>query len=220
MLLCFVTLMGLMFAAPLWSDWVGITESKQLIAVLVGFYAVMTVAALAWLFIDKKRFDDSADQGPSFSQKRASIGKTIAYIVGGFIVALAIQVIGLQLTMFLTGADTEAVSNADEVKSAIESSKLFIFAVIIAAPIIEEVVFRGILFKRWADAGRYWPALTISSALFAFAHLQGYAFFVFLLLGLLFAYLYRITNRLSVPITVHFMNNGIALLGLLLTNQL
>ena len=198
MLAFFFIMMSLMFAFPI-------------VPVLIGIYACLTLAALFWMYIDRRYPTDKA---------RVSIGKSIVYIIGGFIVALAIQIVGLQLTMFLTGADSTAVSNADEVKSAIDRSKLFILVVIISAPIFEEVIFRGILFRRLADRGYFWPAITFSSLFFAVAHLQELAILVFLLLGLLLAYLYHVTNRLIVPMAVHFLNNGMALLGLLLTNQL
>jgi membrane protease YdiL (CAAX protease family) len=80
------------------------------------------------------------------------------------------------------------------------------------APIVEEVVFRGIILGGLLK--KYSPkmALPISAFLFAFAHLnlqQGLNAF---LLGLLLGYIYYKTKSIYLTIFGHFTNNVLALL--------
>lgn len=83
---------------------------------------------------------------------------------------------------------------------------------VIAAPIVEEVFFRGFLFA--GLRGRYgWKkAALISSAIFAAIHFQPFALPPIFALGYLFAYLYHRSNSLWVPIILHFSVNLFAVL--------
>jgi membrane protease YdiL (CAAX protease family) len=72
------------------------------------------------------------------------------------------------------------------------------------APIIEEVVFRGIILQRWAHRWGTRTGVIASSALFALGHGEWVGHFLF---GLLMALLYLRTKRLWVPIAAHGLNN-------------
>lgn len=84
-----------------------------------------------------------------------------------------------------------------------ELALLLVFAGVFA-PLMEEVLFRGILLQRW---GRRWGTLTgaiASSLLFAVLHQEWIARFA---AGMLFAALYLRTRRLWVPIVAHSLTN-------------
>lgn len=89
------------------------------------------------------------------------------------------------------------------------------FSALVLAPIAEEAFFRGGLFRRLTPAGAA-PAYLISALLFALFHgnLQGLV--VYFWLGLVFARAFAVTGRLSVAVAVHFGNNALTLLALLL----
>jgi uncharacterized protein len=92
---------------------------------------------------------------------------------------------------------------------------LFYFAVIIVAPIFEEIFFRGFLFLGL----RYSPlkasgAIVLPAVLWSLIHLQ-YEWLditIVFLLGLLLGYARYRTNSLYVPIAMHALNNLLALL--------
>ena len=77
----------------------------------------------------------------------------------------------------------------------------------IAAPVAEELFFRGILygyFRRWG----FTPALVLSTGLFLMAHALRGAFPVTQLAGgILFAVAYEVEGRLVVPIVIHIIGN-------------
>jgi membrane protease YdiL (CAAX protease family) len=76
------------------------------------------------------------------------------------------------------------------------------------APIIEEVLFRGLLLQRWAHRWGTLNGVLLSSALFAFGHNEWVGHFVS---GVLFSVLYLHTRTLWVPIAAHTLNNLIAI---------
>lgn len=84
------------------------------------------------------------------------------------------------------------------------------FAVIVAAPFFEEIVFRGFLFEglRHSSIG-FMGAAIITSALWASIHLQYdlYEMVIIFLVGLLLAYSKEKTGSLYIPIVMHSLMN-------------
>lgn len=81
-------------------------------------------------------------------------------------------------------------------------------AAVLAAPLCEEIVFRGYFYpvlKRFAGA---WPAAIASSLVFACAHGNLTAALPLFLFGALLVLLYEKTGSLWAPIAVHFCFNG------------
>ena len=78
------------------------------------------------------------------------------------------------------------------------------FAAVFAAPVLEELVFRGFLFRAWERRwGWRWSAI-LTSATFAVYHLNFFSAFV---QSVLFICVYRRTGSLSASIIVHSMAN-------------
>lgn len=87
------------------------------------------------------------------------------------------------------------------------------FALIIAAPFFEEILFRGFLFEglRHSPLGLIWAAV-LSSALWAGIHLQYglYEIVIIFFMGLFFAYVKMKSGSLYVPIALHILMNLLA----------
>jgi|1048.fasta_scaffold02346_5 hypothetical protein len=77
----------------------------------------------------------------------------------------------------------------------------------------EELLFRGILqgqlMRKWSP----WVAILISAAVFSFVHFQMDGFLPRWLLGILLGWLFWKTSNFWVPVFVHFLNNGVQVLG-------
>ena len=83
-------------------------------------------------------------------------------------------------------------------------------AIVVFAPIAEELFFRGIVFNAWLrEAGRIW-AYVGSAALFAAIHLSLESLLPIFLLGLALAWVYERTGNLLAPIAMHATVNGIS----------
>lgn len=125
----------------------------------------------------------------------------------------------------LTGMETT------QNQQAIEASSRFIplltlFSTCFFAPIVEECVFRGGVFTKLRSKTSFLLASLISSLLFGNIHFINTFFTLdfsdlpFLLvysgIGMVLAYGYEKSNTIFVPILLHFLNNLIAVLAMLL----
>lgn len=81
-------------------------------------------------------------------------------------------------------------------------------AIVIVAPVVEEFIFRGILFQRWAVKWGIQPALLASALVFGILHANVIGLSVF---GLVMGLLYIQSRTLIVPIVCHSFNNALAL---------
>lgn len=82
-------------------------------------------------------------------------------------------------------------------------------SVVFIAPLAEEFAYRGVtvaVMRRWGD----WAAVLFSALIFAFAHFSFQAMPVVFMGGLVMALLYVWTRNIWVNVLVHFLNNLIA----------
>lgn len=88
-----------------------------------------------------------------------------------------------------------------------------LIALAFLAPVVEELVFRGLLYG-WI-AGRWGTvaAWIVSSVTFALAHYEPAHILLVLPLGILFGYLRRRTDSLLPSLAAHIFNNGFAVLA-------
>ena len=84
-------------------------------------------------------------------------------------------------------------------------------AIAIAAPIVEELLFRGMLQNAVGKYVPFWAAILLSSFLFAVVHMQLYAIPGLMSLSIAFGYLYHRTGSLRTNIILHMANNAFAL---------
>lgn len=82
----------------------------------------------------------------------------------------------------------------------------------IAAPLSEEVLFRGVLFGTLRDRWGDWPAALVSGAAFAASHLNWYVFVPFTILGVLLAWIASQTRSIWPAVIAHAVFNANALL--------
>ena len=91
---------------------------------------------------------------------------------------------------------------------------LVVIRAVIVTPIVEELVFRGLVFRRLREYTNFWVATLVSSALFGIYHMnliQGIYAFLF---GIIICILYDRYHHLLAAILVHF---GANLLSVILT---
>jgi len=87
-----------------------------------------------------------------------------------------------------------------------------IAAAVFIAPIIEEFVFRGILFRALLQHRRFAFAALLSGAYFALVHLHASSFLPLLALSAAFSAGYAATGSILTPIVMHTLFNGVSLL--------
>ena len=122
-------------------------------------------------------------------------------------------VVGFDVFTYLIGRDVVTPFQIELYKSAAASGSLPLMwaALIFAAPIGEEITFRGFLYRGWARTPRMvWPAIIIISALWAVIHTQYDWFGVFqiFLLGLVLGWVRWRSGSTLLTIVLHAVINA------------
>ncbi|HWQ43142.1 MAG TPA: type II CAAX endopeptidase family protein [Desulfosporosinus sp.] len=82
----------------------------------------------------------------------------------------------------------------------------------VLAPLVEETLFRGIIFGSLQAYFGKWTAAVFSAAIFSGLHLQVYGFFPRFILGMALVYLYDKYKSLYPSVALHSFNNIVATL--------
>lgn len=137
----------------------------------------------------------------------------------GMLGLLLIFMIGSQALTYLL--DENPLIFVDPLYESVSSVWLLILAMVIVAPLYEELVFRGLLWSAIAEqfsssSTPYHGALIasiITSLVFAVMHLQygGYEISTIVILALIFCYARIKSGSLLLPMLLHIINNGAAM---------
>jgi membrane protease YdiL (CAAX protease family) len=135
-----------------------------------------------------------------------------------FAVVMALVLVDSTLHYSLFGHDSDVPPRfqIDAYRSAREVGWLAILwiAFVVAAPLSEEILFRGFLYRGWTRSPRaVAPAVVIISALWAIAHVQ-YDWFVILrlfLLGLVLGWARWHSGSTMLTFFIHAFNNAWAM---------
>lgn len=135
------------------------------------------------------------------------------FVILSFVVTFINNIIMLLLKLQI---QAEKFTNlANDLKNPV--ILLFVGAVI--APIFEETIFRGFLFPGLRQRFGWQKAALLSSAIFAFCHLQLAAFIPTFTLGLIFSYLYQRSSSIWPGIIMHTLINSFSLCMLVTMTQ-
>lgn len=133
------------------------------------------------------------------------------------IVALVVLVLGWEGAFFAMGHETSAGFMVDVLKSAQAEGALWllVIAVCVVAPVTEELLTRGFLYRGWSESVlRPAGAVVLSSLVWTAMHLQ-YDWFFFaevFSIGLLFGYLRYLSGSILLTVILHSLNNFAAML--------
>ncbi len=172
---------------------------------------VVTIAVLAiFYFYDKKKWDKhnalnfNTVKNPMqyVLSSSVAVGCCIGFnIIVSIIAAIAISTLGEQV-----------MDSYDTVASAIDTSPMFmqILTVVISAPVCEELLMRGLIYKRLRSFAKPFTSALISSAIFGIIHGNWVQFVYAFAVGFVAAYVYEYTRNLFAPILFHMVANGVS----------
>lgn len=83
-------------------------------------------------------------------------------------------------------------------------------SMVIAAPILEELIFRGIILDGLLKSYSPVKSIIISSLLFGIVHLNPWQFISAMIIGVFSGWIYYKTKKISLSILIHMVNNGLA----------
>jgi len=105
---------------------------------------------------------------------RAGVARELAIGAGlGIVVRIASVVVATWIVVLLRGVSDRSVDLPEQVSTDLSGWGLAIFAIfaVIAAPVLEEFIFRGLLFRSIADRSGFWLGAIVSALAFGAFHL-------------------------------------------------
>ncbi|AIE58769.1 CPBP family intramembrane glutamic endopeptidase [Bacillus methanolicus] len=146
----------------------------------------------------------------SNTRNAASAISSFFWSVGGVFLALFAQSIAANFER-LIGIKMGS-ENTQQIISIIESFPFVILVSSFIGPILEEIVFRKIIFGALHKRLNFFLSALISSVIFALAHFEPEHIILYSTMGFTFAYLYVKTQRIIVPIIAHVTMNTFVVL--------
>jgi membrane protease YdiL (CAAX protease family) len=190
--LVFLVVLPLLLAPAVW-----LLGGREMLAMLALFFIsglvalVIAVSPMGWRGL------------PALGFRPARFWTIVLGTVGALVVSVAASQLG----------EPEGVKQAMDVA---RTPRLFVASLAVMAllaPLVEEAVFRGLLYG-WV-AGRWGTTVAwfVSSILFAAAHVEPAHVLLVLPLGLWFGWLRQRTDSLWPSLVAHIVNNGLAVVA-------
>lgn len=129
-------------------------------------------------------------------------GVFLAWFTQAIAVIIEEQVFGISL-----GSENTAL-----IMKVTRITPIFMLIPAIIAPILEEIIFRKIIFTKLYHRTNFFIAALLSSVIFGIIHGEPEHLLIYGSMGFVFAYLYVRTRRIIVPIIVHMTLNSISVL--------
>ena len=193
--------LAVILAAPLLSGAAGVPVWAVLLSTLV-FQVVLASAAYA--LGPGRRYGLRPLFGPRRLSSRALFGWGAAAFFGSVGATAVYAGVAVRISPSLVPPPLPVELDLEQL------AVVTFLLVVVVAPVVEEVFFRGFLFRALAQRLGFWVAATASAALFSVAHLDvalaGPAF----LSGVVFAWVYWRAGSLWPAVLAHTSQNAIA----------
>jgi uncharacterized protein len=178
---------------------------NQRLAVPIWLIASFSIALIIILFLLRKEFNTKR-----LEERNSSIGPSIAWAIFGVFLALFAQYVAAIIESLL--GIKMGSENTKDILTIIDTLPLAILVTSIFGPILEEIVFRKIIFGALYKRFNFFISALISSVVFALAHMEPVHILLYSAMGLTFAFLYVKTKRIWVPIFAHVTMNTMVVL--------
>ncbi len=183
--------------------------SLEITAILQAALWVGTLGIPLWLYYTK-----------GISWKQFGWGFNKSDVFQGLLIGLGTQIAGglLYLPLLVIFDDIDVSEPARELVDKATGFGVFLLflVVVVGAPVVEEIFFRGLTLKAFEKKMGSRSAAIVSSLFFAIAHLQLVQFPALLLFGLVAVYLVRKHDRLGRAVWAHVGFNATTVIALLL----
>jgi membrane protease YdiL (CAAX protease family) len=167
-----------------------------IIAAIVTFFMIGRIRPIDWLGL----------RWPGW--------RWVFVIAPGAVLSMWAFFAALQVSGFMKWMESLGVESVQDTVKLLQESRdpqilgLMAFAAVIAAPLCEEIVFRGYFYPATKKFAGPWVAGICSALVFAAAHGSLAALLPLFIFGCLLAFIYEKTGSLWAPIAVHFCFNG------------
>lgn len=184
--------------APIW----------QMGAFYLGFVAVVSLLVRHFLFRGKDGSKIAKILGLHNQRMRLTL---LFHILGGFLMCIGAYLVTIHLQTLFWPYDRLSQIDVPTIMSNPLHASIFVALSCVIAPIFEEAIFRGLVFRGTLSSSPAWVAVLFSAFLFALPHALP-AWPVTFMLGIVLALIYYRTGNLLVCIWTHAAWNILVLL--------
>ncbi|MBM7573613.1 CPBP family intramembrane glutamic endopeptidase [Aquibacillus albus] len=175
-------------------------------ALVVGWLVIsLTIGLFFILYLLRDEMKQGMERGPG-------IGSIILWCIIGFFLAYFAQFASIMFETHVLNIKPGS-ENTMELMKVARAAPIFILVITVIAPILEEIIFRKIIFGSIYKRTNFILAALSSAFIFALIHNDLPHILTYTAVGIVFAFLYVQTKRIIVPIIAHMMINSLAVLG-------
>lgn len=220
-----LTILSALGVANLVNDFVGFPTEWSVFLPTICMQIFLVVAVLVYgRFSSEKKWGAGLFVRPKF----ADICAGIKFFFLALLTMLFATSLSRIVVEYVTGATPEPQMIVNVFVETQDTFAIILatISIIILAPISEELLYRGLLFRLFRDAtGMVFPsfnsltlraraviATVLSSMIFSYIHLNLYAAFPLFVMGLIFVCAYSRTSSIWTPITTHALFNALNLM--------
>lgn len=152
------------------------------------------------------------DMKTGSARDASGAGQIILWSFLGLFMAYFGQGLAALIEMEILGIDPGS-ENTQQIMDITRYTPLFMIVPAIIAPILEEIIFRKIIFGELHKRMNFFFAALLSTLVFAIVHNDPAHLLMYATMGFVFAFLYVKTKRILVPIIVHAAMNSLVILA-------
>lgn len=182
-------------------------ELTNELKVLIGAYWIVFSFIVALIF---SLFFMRNEMRTKDLRNQTTIPISILWGFGGIFLAMFAQSIAGLLEKSI-GIEQNS-QNTEQILKLITQFPIVMLVTSIVGPILEEIIFRKIIFGTLYKRLNFFLSALISSVIFGFAHFEPEHILLYSAMGFTFAYLYIKTNRILVPIFAHVAMNTLVVI--------
>ena len=165
-----------------------------------GAFAVATLLIFILIWRDKNFWN-------IFKGPKATVSEAIGWGILGFFMIYIGQILAVQVENIVFGIEIGS-DNTENLSNIMKAAPIMILSAVIFAPILEEIIFRRVIFGTLIQKYNFWISAIISGVVFAAIHNEFEHILLYSVCGLIFAYLYYKTKSILTSIIAHMMLNG------------
>ena len=175
-------------------------EILNVTTIVEGVAALVTIPVLLVMFHRDRMRERMAGIVPN---KKAPLWKYFALIL--MVLGISLGFNNLVLIGNLSSYDAAYEQTISLLYAAPFAAQIICLGVLV--PMCEELVFRGLMFKRLRERAPFWQAALYASAVFAFLHMNMIQMIYGFLLGIVFCYIYEKYGSVKAPVAAHIAVN-------------
>lgn len=172
---------------------------------IITIGALCTIPLTAYLFFADRRKERELNP---YGHKKAKLWKYTAILVLGIAVCIGMNCLSIMSNLAFMSPEYKEAS--ETLYSASLPVQFLCLGLIV--PFTEELMFRGVLFKRYRESGSFLKAALFSTLLFSLTHGNIVQFIYTFALGMLLAYVYERFGSIKAPVLLHIAVNMISLI--------